>query len=254
MTDPDLKPLYERGRLMAMLRRRPREAARIGRIIAAFGELEFILGLCLGEGIRDQDTALRTIFLLRNNVSRLAVAESLLHPICTKLGLQSKLADTMEAVRVCHSIRNQYAHCHYAEIKRQGLFFTNLQDAAEKQESFEYFWRHVNVAVLDRQEKYFLYAIECLQFMQAEIRFKIGTSAVPHGFPWPSKLSAPRKHNPPTAHVPRWLSEAQKRRHRELALEAEYSSGLRQRPPKAPKPPKLSSRQRRDAAMKDAKT
>ena len=250
MADPDLKPLYERGRLMPVLHDRPKEAARIGRIIAAFGELEFILGLCLAEALGDQDTALRTIFLLRNDVSRIAVAESLLRPICAKIGIKDRLAATIVAVEACHAIRNQYAHCHYAQIKRQGLFLTNLQEAADKQELFEYFWRHVDVKLLNQQEKYFLYAIQCLQFVEHELRFKLGTTGVPHSSPWPPELKPPQKHNAPTAHIPRWLSEAQKRRHGELALEYEYSAGLRQRLPKPRKAPRLSSRQRREVALK----
>jgi hypothetical protein len=235
---------------MPPLHRRPKEAARIGRIIAAFGELEFILGLALAEVLNDQDTALRTIFLLRNDISRIAVAESLLRTVCTRVKLNSELAETMAAVKTCHAIRNQYAHCHYADIKRQGLFFTNLQDAADKQDSFEYFWRHVNVKLLNQQERYFLYTTQCLQYIQQSLRNLLGRSGVPHATPWPTKLEPPQKHNLPTAHVPRWLGEDQRRRHIEIALEWEYGAGLRKRPPKPPKEVKPSARARRDAAMK----
>lgn len=236
---------------MPSFHRYPKEAHRIGRIIAAFGELEFILGLALAEALGNQDTALRTLFKLRSDTSRLDVAESLLQPICANLGFESKLADAMLAVRKCQTIRNQYAHCHFGDVKRQGLFFTDLQDAA-KRTLFEYFWRHVNVKLLDHQEKYFRYTIQCLQFIEQELRLRLGRRNIPHATPWPTKLSPPLPHNPPTAHIPRWLSEEGRRRHIEIALEWEYGAGLRQRPPKAQKAPKPSSRQRRDAAMKKA--
>ncbi len=239
---------------MPSLHRRPKEAARIGRIIAAFGELEFLLGLCLAEGLGDQDTALRTIFLLRTDLSRIDIAESLLRPICAGTMLSVELAATIKAVRACHAVRNQYAHCHYADIKGQGLFLTNLQESAEAEQSFEYFWRHVDVRLLNRQERYFLYTIQCLQHIEQSLRNRLGRSRVLHETPWPTRLSPPPKHNPPTAHVPRWLNQDQKRRHAELALEWEYSAGVRQRPPKRRRIPKLSARQRREAAIKRATT
>jgi len=159
----------------------------------------------------------------------------------------------MEAVRYCRTIRNQYAHCHYADDTTAGLFFTNLQDAAEKSESFDFQLRHVDVPLLDQQEVFFLYTQECIQSLGAEYGFRTGRTKVPHPFPWPAKREPPPLHNPPSQHVPPWLSEAQKRRHRELALEWEYSVGLRARPPKAPRVPKPSSRQRREEAMKRGK-
>ena len=157
------------------------------------------------------------------------------------------------AVRHCRRIRNQYAHCHYGDQLRFGLFLTNLQDAAEKPESFEYQWRHVDVPLLDQQEHYFLYTLKCLQFLLDEYRVKSGRTGVPHGSPWPTRREPPPLHNPPSQHVPPWLSEDQKRRHIELALEWEYSAGLRSRPPKAPKMLKPSARQRREEAMKRRK-
>jgi hypothetical protein len=250
MAHRDLNPLYEKAYLMPSLHRCPRQAARIGRIIAAFGEIEFILGLCLAEAIGDLDTALRTIFLLNNDRARIDVAESLLRPICFRTGLGEPFDETITTIRKCHPIRNQYAHCHYGDQKRFGLFFTNLQEAASKKDSFNYFWRHISIPILDQQESYFLYAQHCLQFMETELRYRLGRSVVPPPFPWPQKLAPPPLHSPPTKHVPPWLSEAQKQRHIEIALEVEYGAGLRIRPPKAPKEPKPSRRQRRDATLR----
>jgi hypothetical protein len=88
--------------------------------------------------------------------------------------------------------------------------------------------------------------------MCLERQFGNLASSLDHSYwtPMPPRREPPPKHNPPTQHVPPWLSEHQKRRHMELALEYEYSVGLRERPSRARKPPKLSSRQRREAAMK----
>jgi hypothetical protein len=243
--------LYDQTQLMPTFHRFPDEGARIGRIMAAFGELQFILGLCLGEALNDQDVALRTIFQLASDRARIDVADSLLRAICTNTGLDQQFTETMNAVRVCRAIRNQYAHCHYADHKSAGLFLTDLQDAAEKQSSFEYLWRHIDVPLLDEQERYFRYTTQCLNFVHDELRIRLGRTGVPlSSIPWPTGLAPPLKHNPPSQHVPPWLGADQQQRHTELALEWEYATGLRRRPPKAPKAPKPSARARREAAIK----
>jgi hypothetical protein len=248
-----VQPLYQGLQLMPALHRFPDEAARIGRIIAAFGELEFILALCLGEALDDRDTALRAMFRLASGRARVVTLDALLRSAYEKVGLKSKYGDMLAAVKYCQTIRNQYAHCHYGDHLKVGLFFTNLQDAAEKAETFEYQWRHIDVPLLDQQEHYFLYAQMCLQFLSEEYKVKSGRTGVPHAFPWPTRREPPPLHNPPSQHVPPWLGASQKRRHIELALEWEYSVGLQARPSKAQRAPRLSSRQRREEAMKRKK-
>jgi hypothetical protein len=251
--ESNMQPRYDQLQLMPALHRFPKEAARIGRIVAAFGEIEFIFALCLAEVLGDQDTALRAIFRLASDRARIDTLDALLRPAYEKIGCKSEYADMLGAVRHCRAIRNQYAHCHYGDQLRFGLFLTSLQDAADGSESFEYQWRHVDVPLLDQQERYFLYTQLCLQFLLGEYRFKSGRSGVPHGSPWPTKRAQPPLHNPPSQHVPPWLSEDQKQRHIELALEREYSVGLRARPPKAQKAPRPSSRERREEAMRRRK-
>ncbi len=248
-----MQPLYQGLQLMPALHRFPDEAARIGRIVAAFGEIEFILAMCLGEVLCDPDAARRAIFRLASGRARIDTLDALLRPTYEKIGRKTEYADMLTAVRYCQRIRNQYAHCHYGDQTTAGLFLTNLQDAAEKSESFEYQWRHVDVPLLDQQEHYFLYAQLCLQFLLDECRFRSGRTGVPHSYPWPTKREQPPLHNPPSQHVPPWLGEDQTRRHIELALERERSDGLRARQPKAPKAAKPSSRQRREEAMKRRK-
>jgi hypothetical protein len=95
--------------------------------------------------------------------------------------------------------------------------------------------------------------MDCLQTLSEIYRERAGKTRIPCARPWPQEQKRPPKHNPPTAHVPPWIGEDAKRRHMELALEYEYSAGLRQRPRKALKPPKLSARARREAALKRAR-
>jgi hypothetical protein len=200
--------------LMPAFHRFPKEAAIIGRIIVGFGELEFILAQCLGEALEDETTALRTIFILGSTSARIDAADRLGKEKFKRANLGNKFTETISAVGYCYrSLRNQYAHCHWYDHRTAGLFFTNLESAAERAEGFEYQWKHVDLPLLEMQEAYFIYAMECLQSLQAEYRSRIGKTRVPHPFRWPPKLLPPPKHNPPKEHVPPWLSEeAQQRR------------------------------------------
>jgi hypothetical protein len=240
--------------LMPCFHRKPQEAAIIGRIIAAFGEIEFMLGLCLGEAIADRHSALRAMFRLLSDRGRIDMADALARPAYSKIGLATEFDATMATIRNCRIIRNQYAHCHYADsFNESGLYFTSLTGAAETLDSFEYQWRHVDMALLTLQEGYFLHTTQRLQFLEWEYQFRSGQKTQAHGLPSPTEQELPPKHNPPSQHIPQWISEEAKRRHLELALEWEYTAGLQQRPQKQPKKPKLSSRARRDAALKRAK-
>jgi hypothetical protein len=140
------------------------------------------------------------------------------------------------------------AVCHYAdEWNGEGLYLTNLTDAAESNESFEYLWRHVDVALLTLQEAFFLHTMQRLQFLEWEYHFRTGKTRGDHGLPWPTAREPPPKHNPPSQHIPQWLPEAGKKRHLELA------EGLEQIGPQPKRPPSELRLTREEWAAKDAK-
>lgn len=233
---------------MPAFHRHPEEASRISRIIAAFGEIEFMLGLCLGEALSDRDTALRAMFRLLSDRARIDMADAMLRPAYERIGRATEIDETFTTIWWCRQIRNQYAHCHYAdEPLGVGLYLTNLTDAAEKTDSFEYQWKHVDVPLLDLQEAYFLNTQQRLLFLEHEYRLKAGKSVLGAGFSWPPTLEPPPKHNPAGQHIPRWLSEEVKRRHLELA------EGLEQLDQQPQRPPSVLRLTREEWAAKDAK-
>jgi hypothetical protein len=133
----------------------------------------------------------------------------------------------MVAVRYCLKIRNQYAHCHYSDQLGHGLFLTTLGAAADAKGDFEYLWLHIDVPLLDKQEQYFLYTVQCLQYLHEEYRLRSGKSSVPFFFQWPKALPQPPKHNLLSQHIPPWLGEQAQRRHAERAAELEQASRSR---------------------------
>ena len=80
--------------------------------------------------------------------------------------MSPKLKESIAAVTYCKSIRNQYAHAHFEGIqKKHGLFFSTMDEAKLDDFKFNFFFRHIDVPLLKKQEAYFEYAIACLQFI-----------------------------------------------------------------------------------------
>ncbi len=221
------------------LHRFPDEAAIIGRMVLAYGELELLVGLCLAAVLGDRDTALRTMFRILGETNRIGAADAIMYPKYASQGLEGEYGQGMGAVRWCTTTRNQYAHCQWVDHHDAGLFYTNLQDPAKKSTTFEYWYRHVDVPILEEQEAYFGYAADWLLYLEAEYSTKKGL-IVP-GFPKPKALAQPNLHNPPAQHIPPWLAEVEKQRHLERALESEKRARSQKQKPEAQQRPEAQS-------------
>ena len=179
------------------------EAAIIGRLLAGYGEVEYWMMNCVGEAIEDDEAALRVIFRTRSEKQRLDIADALMRPKYEKANLGSQYADSLGAMRHCRKIRNQFAHAHWLDFQKAGLFFFDLQKAAEGIEAPMLTFRHVDVALLEQHEAYFCYAVDCFSFLQGELRKLRGQLKENH-HPMPAKRRPPNLHNPPEKHpVPR---------------------------------------------------
>jgi hypothetical protein len=129
--------------------RHPEEAALIGRILVAFGEIEVTLAVVVGSvGLQNLELGLRSIYKVRGTASRLELADALLRPKCVQVGLEQEYLSNKAAIKCCQTIRNQFAHCIWADDLNAGLFFTDLQDAADRVDMLRFNWRHVDVVLL----------------------------------------------------------------------------------------------------------
>jgi hypothetical protein len=182
----------------------PQEAAIIGRLLVTYGEIEFAVAGTLGEVIEDRPRAFKAFFRLRSESSRLQMADALMRDAFSKQRMRGQYSDSLGAVRHCLKIRNQYAHCHWDDGGKDGLFFTNLQDSADSADGFDYRWRHVDVPLLESQEQYFSYAAFCLFYLMSEIPLR-GGRLKSHPYSMPPKITQPKLHNPQEGHAPPWL-------------------------------------------------
>jgi hypothetical protein len=206
----------------------PLEASIIGKLVVSFGELELLCAVLAGAALANQNIALRAMYRSRSTGGRIELADVLMRDEFVKAGLADEYEETLIAVRHALSIRNQYAHCHWAQ-GATGLFYTKLEEAAQRNEGFSYDYKHINLTLLVEQEEFFDYVRSML--LHLESRIKISKAIEIPIFPRPSKRSLPLLHNLASKNVPHWLSEDRKRQHLERAVAAEGRVQPRKRPP-----------------------
>ncbi|HEY5237707.1 MAG TPA: hypothetical protein VIJ62_04940 [Rhizomicrobium sp.] len=232
--------------------RHPMEGLTAGRIVISYGEIELRVAMCLGSVIGDQEMAMRTLFRLLGESARINVADALMVKAFERESLKAEYADAIGATRFCLKLRNQFAHCHWADDPRteKGVYFATLQESADNKEQFNYWFVHIDDPLLDEQWSYMQYAAECLDYINAEYLYRTKKTEA-HAFLSPAKRTPPRLHNPPMTYIPPWLDEDQRRRHLEHFQRSEAGD---QKPLPRPRGPNLSKRQRRSARVKAAQS
>jgi hypothetical protein len=198
----------------------PREAHFVGRILACFGEIEFSVCRNAGHASGMPDDAIpKALYRLRATSSRLDAADAIMRPVFALNGLIDEYRIADAGIGHCVRLRNQYAHCNWADNETEGLFFADLQGAAGAEIGFELSFRHVDVPLLESQYAFFAYVMEWLSFLDIELGVRTKRLST-LSWPRPLELSPPPLHNPPETHVPPWLTEDQKARHLARALAA----------------------------------
>lgn len=179
----------------------PAEAAIIGRMLAGYGELEYLLCHCMRDALDgDLNKATRILFRNRGEEHRISMADAILRPYYEQVGLVTEWEFARRAVFWCKGTRNQYAHCHWLNGDERGLFFTNLEKGAKSVSGkviLQFF--HIDTPLLEKQEAHFRYAGTSLIYMEAERRFRDGRLRR-HIYAAPTGKEPPPRHNLPAQH------------------------------------------------------
>ena len=195
------------------------EAEFVGHILSSFGEIEVQTCINTGNIHKLFNPIMSTLYAIKVTSTRIETALRLTRPAAEHHGLTSEFELVAPMIWHCAKIRNQYAHCNWADHpSEEGVFFADLQDAANE-ENFYLYWKFIDLPLLQRQLDYFNTTMEQLNFLAGEIMIK--TSAPSQiSFPKPIIPTPPPLHNPPHEHVPQWLDEAGKRLHSAKSLAA----------------------------------
>jgi hypothetical protein len=187
------------GIIMPAFHRYKDEAAIIGRLLAGYGELEFLLCYCLSEVEGDLSTACRIFFRNRGEEYRISTADAILRPHYEDHNLIETWDIVRRGLQQCKLIRNQYSHCHWLNDPN-GLFFTNLEKGAKSLNGkiiLQFF--HLDVPLLEQQEHHFRLTGDGLCYLREEHRLRAGKSES-HLWLAPVETPPPPRHNPPEKH------------------------------------------------------
>jgi len=215
-------------RINPAFRRHPDEAEIIGRLVVGFGEIELAHCRNAAKALRFYrmalyDTVMNTLYRIRSTSTRIETADNLMRPMFVDEKLGAEYADCVRQILHCQKIRNQFAHCNWADdAESVGLFFTDLQstELSAAGEFCDHVFKHVDAAILSRQEMFFSNTMDWLDYLDHEIATHQG-KLDRNPWPLPAKLPPPLLHNPTAEHVPPWLGEGEKALHLARATAAQ---------------------------------
>lgn len=152
----------------------PKEAAIIGRLVVGYGALEVDLMWVLGATLEDKNIATRVLFRNRGEEQRIAVADALIRPKFAALGYDDRWAATIDAMRHCKIIRNQYAHSIWfstrfedGKVQPEPIRFVALESAVQSSTPVEVqTWKAITVELLSKQEAFFINTRQWLCHLQ----------------------------------------------------------------------------------------
>jgi hypothetical protein len=146
----------------------PAEAGSIGRILAFYGELEFVLCRALSKPLGSIEAGVKLLFASRSMGERARVEEARKHldPLYASLNLATEAAQAFEAMDWCRVTRNKFAHAAWSVNEEPCLFYIDLNETATSPLMTPKL-RPVplDAKALEKIEAYFLYTERCLSFL-----------------------------------------------------------------------------------------
>lgn len=175
----------------------PAEREAIGQMLIAYGEIEFAtLGLVGAVLNDDLDTSARILFRVRGEAARMDVADAIIRPALTKVGLGGKWGNAIGVARLCKNIRNQYAHCHWQESNKRLRFMDLDADAKSPEGDMKVTFRAIDNEIVQKQLAYFVHALDWIYYLTDAYKKKTGEKIDGAGFLEPKSIAAPPLYNP----------------------------------------------------------
>jgi hypothetical protein len=190
---------------MPAFHKRKKNALTIARLVAGYGEVEFLLAWTAGAALACQTPVssgvskgehrhnfekegLIRIFSIRKNSARIDEAKKISRPALTEHKLIDLYCDTLVLVWRALEIRNLFAHSHWDQRTQRGLFFVNLEESAKHGHPIKLITRHASTKSLATAESYFISAIEQLNYIAQSLAVRGGVAIGPE-FTKPKKIN-----------------------------------------------------------------
>lgn len=158
------------------------EGVLIGRLLAAYADLELSLFHCVNVTRDDFDTIYKAMFKERGESRRINMAEIFGRQNYQKLDLGTQFEMAIGSMRYCLKIRNQFAHSLWYDDYSRFLAFANLEDITRNNKTIkdlsDLTIHNIDVPTLTLQEIYFEYTDSSLAWVNFEGRRIVGKSSM----------------------------------------------------------------------------
>lgn len=171
----------------------PKAQQLIGSLVIQYGELEYMLCNVVGLIIGDEEVAVKAMYRVRGETSRLQIASALVSSRITESAVKGVFQETMKGISVCKGIRNTYAHAHWFSVWEGAIGYYDLEGIAKSDDvlKFDNMGKSVlDLEILRDQERYFAEVLHNLVHMFYELDgMRCGSSAYTN---YISPLKAPK--------------------------------------------------------------
>jgi hypothetical protein len=182
----------------------PQERDILGRLLIAYGEIEWALAACVREAMNvKMSESLRILFRVQGESARINVADAIARPAYNRVGLGGQWGNGIGAARICKNIRNQYAHCHWRRFPDGALHFINLDRNVTSEAGTQLVAEatRVELGLLQRQQEYFEYTFNLLNYLEEAYKKAEGRQSI-HHLTEPKSIPAPPPYSRPNLETP----------------------------------------------------
>jgi hypothetical protein len=170
------------------------EGVLIGRLLAAYADLELSLFHCVNVTRDDFDTVYKAMFKERGESRRINIADIFGRQKYQELGLGAYFEMAISSMRYCLKIRNQFAHSLWYDDYSGLLAFANLEEITENNNAIkdlkDLTIHHIDIPILLLQQQYFEYSDSLLAWVNFDGRRIAGKPSRPQE-PAPKQLERP---------------------------------------------------------------
>jgi hypothetical protein len=190
--------------LLPAFHKRKKNAASVGRLVAGYGEIEFLLSWCAGTALacrtpikpgmskgehraHYKHEGIAQLYGKRGESARIDFAKDAMRSVIVRHDLDAEFSDAIMLVQLCLKIRNLFAHCNWDQSSKRGLFFVSLEDAAKQRSPLGFKTRHAGTKSLEIAEEYFTSTITILNYISQAMAFR-GQVAIGPEFTKPKRV------------------------------------------------------------------
>lgn len=175
-----------------------REGAAVGRLLAAYGEMEIDLMYCLAPVV-GLEKAVQRVYRHRGETKRIDNVEMDAKHYYEQRSLGDDFGYAICAMRDCLEVRNKYSHCQWHDYDGKRLTYVDLEELARRRDPIpdlrkvkHYF---VDASQLSAWENYFQNTSRALIYTQTSARVLAGELSN-------QPVAKPARMTPPPLHIP----------------------------------------------------